>query len=220
MPAGKYVPLLFVILAAACTQRERPPLPGDGSAAPGASAVASSPSPARVITDEPVFRPPPAIDAAPAIPPAEWVWKPYRGDHYSVLFPGEPKVDVLPAEDDKAGFSEAVFEVPGGQVSFAAGFTEHPQAAVAKPDEFLDERINAPRRGFTDLLHKRSTSLPGGQPGRVLIQRRNISGTPLRVYSRLYLVGRRLYSLIVSTLDEGGISEDVVKKFMDSFKLV
>ena len=37
--------------------------------------------------------------------------------------------------------------------------------------------------------------------------------------SRLYLVGRRLYSLIVSTLDVGGVSEDVVKKFMDSFKL-
>ena len=49
--------------------------------------------------------------------------------------------------------------------------------------------------------------------------RRNLSGTPLRIYSRIYLVGRRLYSLIVSTLDVGGVSEDVVKKFMDSFKL-
>lgn len=215
------MPLLFLNLAAACTHRERPSPPGadapSASAASFASAVAS-PSVASVSV-EPAFRPQPAASAAP-LPPTEWVWKAYRGDHFAVLFPGDPKVNVLPAEEDKAGFSEAVFEVPGGQVSFAAGFTEHPQAAVAKPDEFLDERINAPRRGFTDLIHKRSTSLPGGQPGRVLIQRRNISGTRLRVYSRLYLVGRRLYSLIVSTLDEGGVSEDVVKKFMESFKLV
>jgi hypothetical protein len=63
-------------------------------------------------------------------------------------------------------------------------------------------------------------TLPGGYPGRVLILRRNISGTPLRIYSRLYLVKQRLYSLIVSTLDVGGVGEDVVKKFMDSFKLL
>ncbi len=35
----------------------------------------------------------------------------------------------------------------------------------------------------------------------------------------MWLVGKRLYTLIVSTLDEGGVSEDVVKKFMDSFKV-
>ena len=153
MPAGKYVPLLFPILAAACTHRERPSPPG--ADAPSASASASaasfassvaSPSVASVSV-EPVFRPQPAASAAP-LPPTEWAWKAYRGDHFAVLFPGDPKVNVLPAEEDKAGFSEAVFEVPGGQVSFAAGFTEHPQAAVAKPDEFLDERINAPRRGL------------------------------------------------------------------------
>jgi hypothetical protein len=90
---------------------------------------------------------------------------------------------------------------------------------VSAFDAFLDAHVNAPRRGSTEVLHRRTLTLPGGHPGRVLILRRNISGTPLRVYSRLYLVGRRLYSLIVSTLDVGGVSEDVVKKFMESFKL-
>ncbi len=163
---------------------------------------------------------PPAFDLDAAVPPSSWVWKPYRGDHYAVLFPGEPKVNVLPAEDDKAGYSEALLEVPGGQVSFAAATPSTRRRRSPSPTRSSTSGINAPRRGFTDLIHKRSVTLPGGQPGRVLIQRRNISGTPLRVYSRLYLVGRRLYSLIVSTLDEGGVSEDVVKKFMDSFKLV
>lgn len=147
------------------------------------------------------------------------MWKTHRGDGYTVLFPGEPKLTILPTEEDRVGFNEAKLDVPGGQVSFAAGFSEYPQAEVAKPDEFLDDHANAPRRGLTDVLHKRSTTL-GGNPGRVLILRRNLSGTPLRVYSRLYLVGRRLYSLIVSTLDVGGISEDAVKKFMDSFKVL
>ena len=153
------------------------------------------------------------------MPSTEWAWKTYRGDHFSVLFPGEPKVTVLPPEDDKIGYTEARVEVPGGQVSFAAGFTEHSKEQVAKPEAFLDEHVQTPRRGFTDVLTKRSITLSTGQPGRVVILRRNISGTPLRVYSRLYLVGLRLYSLIVSTLDVGGVGEDVVKRFMDSFKI-
>lgn len=149
----------------------------------------------------------------------DWVWKTHRGDHFTALFPGEPRISTLPEEDDKVGYTEARVEVPGGQVSFTAGFSDFPQSEVDKPEAFLDEHATPPRRGFTDVLHKRAVTLPGGQPGRVLILRRNISGTPLRVYSRLYLVGRRLYSLIVSTLDVGGASEDVVKKFMDSFRL-
>jgi hypothetical protein len=221
--AGKAL-LPMLCLLAACTQRERtaPPAP-DAAAVPAASpgvtatAAAAATVPAPI---EPRPRSVAPVASVPAVPPSDWVWRSYRGDQFTVLFPGEPRVSVLPPEEDKAGYSEAAFDVPGGQVSFAAGYTEHSQEDVAKPESFLDDRANAPRRGSTEVLHKRSVTLPGGQPGRVLIQRRNISGTPLRVYSRLYLVGRRLYSLIVSTLDVGGISEDVVKKFMDSFKLV
>jgi len=218
--------LLMTLLAAGtpgCTQRDRAAQAAADAAieaaAPAASASASADS---VAAAEVAAAPPRAsVDAAAAVlPVTAWVWKTYRGDRFSMLFPGEPKVNVLAAEEDKAGFSEILLDVPGGQVSFAAGYTEHSAEDVAKPDAFLDERANVPRRGLTDVLHKRSVTLPGGQPGRVLIQRRNLSGTPLRVYSRLYLVGRRLYSLIVSTLDVGGVSEDVVKKFMDSFKLL
>jgi len=154
------------------------------------------------------------------VPVSAWVWKTYRGDHFSVLFPGEPKVTVLPLEEDKLSFDQAVVDVPGGQVSFLAGFTDHSEEAVAKPTSCSTSKRTKPRRGTTEVLHKRSVTLPGGHPGRVLIMRRNISGTPLRIYSRLYLVKQRMYSLIVSTLDVGGVSEDVVKKFMDSFKLL
>jgi len=149
----------------------------------------------------------------------DWVWKPHRGDGFSVLFPGEPKVTVLPADDERIGFTEAKVDVPGGQVSFALGYSDHSETDVAKPDELLDNHVKAPRRGTSEVIHTRVITLAGGHKGRVLILRRNISGTPLRIYSRIYLVKRRLYSLIVSTLDEGGVGEDVVKRFMDSFTL-
>ena len=219
MTAGKSLLLLFALLLAACSPRERGSPPSPDAATADAAAVVPSSASAALLAAEAKLRSGATAPPVVAVPVTDWVWKSYRGDHFTVLFPGEPKVNVLPAEDDKAGFSQILLDVPGGQVSFAAGYTEHSQEDVAKP-EFLDDRANAPRRGFTEVLHKRTTALVGGQPGRVLIQRRNISGTPLRVYSRLYLVGRRLYSLIVSTLDVGGVSEDVVKKFMESFKLV
>lgn len=217
---GRSALVIVTLLVAACSRAERaaPPAP-DATAPPPASAAASAspPSGAAPASTSPPIAPRPPREVA--IPVKDWVWKTHRGDRFSVLFPGEPKVTVLPADDDKIGYTEALLDVPGGQVSFVAGYSEHSREDVAVPEAFLDDRSGTPRRGFTDVLHKRAITLPGGHPGRVLILRRNISGTPLRVYSRLHLVGRRLYSLIVSTLDEGGVSEDVVKKFMESFKL-
>jgi hypothetical protein len=221
-----HVVAILIVFLAGCTKGERDSSAKvDAAAAPATSTMTTASAAASSASEMPFALPvvapatpttPPRID--PPSPASEWVWKPYRGDHFTVLFPGEPKLKELPAEEDRVGYTEASFDVPGGQVSFAAGFSEYPQADVAKPDAFLDEKANTPRRGTTDVLTKRSITLPGGHPGRVLILRRNISGTPLRVYSRLHLVGRRLYSLIVSTLDVGGIGEDVVKKFMESFK--
>lgn len=209
--------VLLVAACAGCTSREHAVPPAPDASAPSASVSVSASVPA----PELAYLDPPARTPAPlaSVPLASWAWKPYRGDQFTVLFPGEPKVTALPAEDDKVGYTEARVEVPGGQVSFAAGFSEHSKEDVAKPDTFLDEHVTTPRRGTTEVLTKRSIALSSGQPGRVVILRRNISCTPLRVYSRLYLVGVRLYSLIVSTLDVGGIGEDVVKKFMDSFKV-
>lgn len=215
--------VVLTLLVAACSRTERTERGAAPDAAPlqAASSLAEGdagrpPAPPSAVS--PAIASPRAPRAV-AIPAKDWAWRTYRGDRFSIVFPGEPKVTVLPADDDKIGYTEALLDVPGGQVSFAAGFSEHPQEEVAVPEAFLDEHAGSPRRGFTDVLHKRSITLPGGHPGRVLILRRNISGTPLRVYSRLHLVGRRLYSLIVSTLDEGGIGEDVVKKFMESFRL-
>jgi len=221
--AVRVLALLSVLVFVACGQRDqssaaRPD--ASSEAAPVALDVAAKVVSPSAATSEPA-RPPrePASAAVPLLPVRAWVWTTYKGDHFSILFPGEPKVSELPAEEDKAGYSQALLDVPGGQVSFAAGYTEHSAEEVERPEAFLDDRAHAPRRGFTEVIHERSFTLPGGQPGRVLIQRRNLSGTPLRVYSRLHLVGRRLYSLIVSTLDAGGVGEDAAKKFMDSFKL-
>ena len=52
------------------------------------------------------------------------------------------------------------------------------------------------------------------------LRRRSRMPRASRTRRALYLVKQRLYSLIVSTLDEGGVGEEVVKKFMDSFKLL
>src|SRR5262245_56790442 len=67
--------------------------------------------------------PRPTVDASIAL--SDLAWKSYRGDRFSVLFPGEPKLKELPVDDGKVGYTEASFDVPGGQVSLAAGFTDH-----------------------------------------------------------------------------------------------
>jgi hypothetical protein len=226
-PCARLALAAAALLVTACTQRDRDRgAPVQDAAASSATATSPSlgasdapPAVTATVGGTTAFPTPrPRAEVAAPIPVSTWVWKTYQGDHFSASFPGEPRITVLPAEDDKVGYTEALLDMPGGQVSFAAGFSEHTKEEVAKPDAFLDEHADAPRRGLTDVLHKRAITLPGGHPGRVLILRRNISGTPLRIYSRLHLVGTRLYSLIVSTLDVGGISEDAVRRFMESFK--
>ncbi|MDB4945050.1 MAG: hypothetical protein JWP97_4584 [Labilithrix sp.] len=218
------LPLLLGIRIAplACSKAE-PPAPPDAArdAAPreDASAADAASDPTFPLP-APTSRLAPTPSAAP-LPPSAWTWKVHQGDSFSILFPGEPKVQQLPADDTRLGFSQAVLEMPGGQVSFAAGYTDHTEDDVKEPELFLDgrvERANQSRRGTSEILTKRTVKL-GGHPGRVVIQRRVLSGPALRVYSRMWLVGKRLFTLIVSTLDEGGIGEDVVKKFMESFKV-
>jgi hypothetical protein len=147
-------------------------------------------------------------------------WTTYHGDAFTILFPGEPKETVHPAEDDRGAYTERRLDVPGARATFLVGVSEHSDEEIALPEAFLEEHVEAPRHGLNDILHKRSVVLPGGYPGRVLVFRRQLPGmtTPLRIYSRLYLVRHRLYALVVSTLDTGGVSEDVVKRFMDSFR--
>lgn len=204
------VVLAVAIFAASCKASSDSP----ADAAPEAAPAIPSASP------EPEFSapPPPPKPAASATPPSTWTWKPFKGDKFTASFPGDPKTTDLPGDEDHAEYHQAALEVPGGQASFSIGYSEESAETVKEPEKFLDDRMNAPRRGFSETIAKRSTVL-GGHPGRVMIQRRILSGPKLLVYSRLYLVGRRLYSLVVSTLEEGGIPEDVVKKFMDSFKL-
>lgn len=200
--------LVLVLVASACRARDHEP--PEAGAATSIAALPAAPLPAA-----PLPAAPPTAVTASALPVADWNWTPCRGDHFTVLFPREPKVEVLPAEDDKAGFREISLEVPGGQVSFAVGVTEHAAEEVRKP-EFLDERASTPRRGFAVVLHKRATSLPGGQPGRVLIERGNISGTPLR--GILASLPRGPPALPAHRLNAGG-GRRFVKRFMDSFKL-
>jgi hypothetical protein len=218
MRAAALIVVATASILVACTEKDRASTPLPDAAPPPSvppAPAASERPPSIVAPARAAPRPAPAA----SVPPSEWTWKTYRGEGFTVRFPGDPKVKVLPAEEDRVGYTEASFEAPGGLAAFVAGFSDYEKRDVENPSTFLDDHLGQPRRGFTEILHQRAITLAGGHPGRVVILRRNLSGTPLRVYSRLYLVGRRLYSLIVSTLDEDGVGEDVVKKFMESFKL-
>lgn len=148
-------------------------------------------------------------------------WKAHEGDGFSVLFPGEPKETLFPQEDDRGAFRELRVDLASGQATFVVGSSDHSAEEVKDPDVFLDEHIDAPRHGLSDILVKRAVTLPGGHHGRVLVFRRHPAGSPraLRIYSRQYLVGQRLYALILSTYDEDGAPDEVARKFMESFKL-
>src|SRR5256885_10286352 len=132
---------ILTLFVAGCRKGERASSGTADAAAAQAASRADVADSASSADDVPIVAPVATASARsdPPSPVSEWVWKTYRGDHFTVLFPGEPKLKALPAEEDRVGYTEASVDVPGGQVSFAAGFSDYPPADVAKPEGFLHE---------------------------------------------------------------------------------
>jgi hypothetical protein len=164
-PRARVAMMMVAIGVAACTSRDRADADagasGRAEASAGAGAEAGAKGGALAIGAGSSRAVVDGIDAA--VPVSAWVWKTYRGDRFSVLFPGEPKVTVLPLEEDKLSFDQAVVDVPGGQVSFLAGFTDHSQDAASKPDELLDEQAARNHRGAPQALGHASGRVSGAR---------------------------------------------------------
>ena len=144
-----------------------------------------------------------------------WIVFSPEGGGFSVALPGQPTRRPLPHNTKAEPSPAPLYELTSGDFAYVVSYIDYPFSAEgAERDELLDKGAEA---GITGAGGKVVSSKPislGGHPGREV--EGEVKGVAYR--SRVYLVDRRLYLLIVWQRPGSAGSENAAK-FFESFKL-
>jgi hypothetical protein len=152
--------------------------------------------------------------------PASWVAFSDQNGRFSVDMPTQPQNVSQAASAAAGGISMCMFRAVGGRgrESYNIGYVDVRDDVLrsATADDIVDGAIAGPSRQGGTLLSKCAVRHMGS-PGREAIYSGMSDGSPSMQRIRVYLVGRRLYILLYTTL---GASADTpnARRFMDSFK--
>lgn len=164
---------------------------------------------------------PPAVEYNPS------AWREFSSEkgRFSVLLPGTPFERTIPL-DTKIGKLDTVnFILGSSSASYAVSYIDYP--VFIEDPSIVKRALDAGRDGAVQrvqgtLIEEKEISL-SGHPGRYIKVRVGEGGI---TRSRLYVVGKRVYTLIF-IVDEDGASatavrshEDISARFLDSFKLL
>lgn len=134
---------------------------------------------------------------------------------FSVSMPGTPTEETNTSSSAAGDIDMHMFSLRSGGNAYLVGYSDYPPDLLEgiEPDDLLDFARDGAVSGGT-LVSEAPITL-NGHPGRDLTVETSEEG--MKIYIRMYLVGNRLYQVIVSTRD-GDLTEDM-SDFLDSFKL-
>lgn len=153
----------------------------------------------------------------------EWEEFTYDSGNFRIALPATPVEDVIPADAEAGtGESGAVFlDTNGNTVGYGAFYRDYPdipspdnsEAIAAFLDDFRDDFVaNGVLEG--QFLREREIEI-AGYPGREM----EVIGAEGFLKTRVYLVGDRLYMLVVASMTEEAYPE-TGDRFLDSFELL
>lgn len=149
--------------------------------------------------------------------PTEWKEFASKEGRFKVLMPGTPKQDKAETESD---FGKSVLHMNlarAGKAMYGANYSDFP-AEIKKAD--LKQLYDSSRDGAVANLEGKLASEKdiklGKHPGREI--RIDVAKGKQLFRARVYLVGQRLYQVIVLGTPETATSKEA-DQFLDSFKL-
>lgn len=134
---------------------------------------------------------------------------------FSVSMPGEPNEETQTVPTEAGDIEVHMFSVESGGTAYLVGYSDYPPDLVEMVDS--EVLLDSARDGAVDdgtLVSEESITLDD-YPGRSLTV--DTSDEDIMVFARIFLVGNRLYQVVVST-GEDALTEDM-SGFFDSFKL-
>lgn len=135
---------------------------------------------------------------------------------FSVSMPGTPTEETQSIPTEAGDIEIHMFSIESGSTAYLVGYSDYPPDVIEIVDS--DMLLDSARDGAVGdgaLLSEKSITL-GDYPGRELTVETSDEG--IMVYARVYLVGNRLYQVVVSTGDDALTEE--MRGFLDSFKLL
>jgi len=140
---------------------------------------------------------------------------------FSVLMPGTPTEETQTEETEMGGIDVHSFTFEEGGVAYLVGYNVFPAAVIeaADPDALLDGACDGQVKAVNGTRVNEEEITLGAYPGRELEILIEDSEGPASLRSRNFLVGDRLYQVMVVGPEGQSASPDTTK-FLDSFKLV
>lgn len=149
--------------------------------------------------------------------PATGGWIKYSSERgrFSVVMPTQPSPRDQPIDSAAGPTVNHVFMSVKGSAAFAVSYADYPQASdSADPQVVLDNVRQGALNGIKGTLVSSRRIMHKGYPGREFQ-----ASTKGALYtSRIYLVGNRLYQLVV-VAPVGALSDTEINRFLTSFDL-
>lgn len=140
---------------------------------------------------------------------------------FRVELPGTPKEQVRTADSPLGPLEFHIFVVTHGGATYSASYNEFPEAiALSEPDRALEGGVEGALKNTKGkLLVKRDIAI-GGHPGKEFTSRvPGLLGTTQSYRARIYLVGTRLYQVVLCGPEEA-ISGEAGERVFKSFALL
>ncbi len=137
---------------------------------------------------------------------------------FAVLLPGTPTEHNRTAKTASGSIDAHMFLVDHGDVAYMVAYSDYPDTMLEErtPKLILDgARDGAVAHAKGKLLSESIVSINEHQGREVHIER---VGGKVTITARIFLVGRRLYQVMVLMPKDKASSKDV-KKFLDSFRI-
>lgn len=150
-------------------------------------------------------------------------WKKYESKEgsFSVRLPAEPKAQkiVLDTEVGRTYLNMYVLNRKDDNFIYSVGYIDYPVTLLQlkNADKILDDGVDGAVRNIQGILISDSKISIKNYPGREVAM--EAAGGKVVVKARFFLVGQRMYQLMVTT-DKKGADSYHIRKFLNSFELI
>ena len=154
--------------------------------------------------------------AKPKSTHSDWIVFSPKDGGFSIMLPAEPEQRALPHETKEGRTLSPMYELTQGGFKYVVSYMNHPASVEGdERDKLLSMAAEAVITSAGGSVVSNTSLSLDGSPGREVVG--EVKGFSYR--SRVYLVGHRVYLLIVWLPPNKADSENAAK-FFNSFKIV
>lgn len=154
--------------------------------------------------------------AKPSGAESEWIVFSPKDGGYSIKLPGKPTARPLPVDTEEVRTVSTLYELTREEFKYVVGYMNYPLSVeAANRDKFLSRAAESAITSAGGTVTGNTAISLDGSPGREVTG--EVKGFSYRC--RVYLVGERLYLLIIWLPPNKTDSENAAK-FFESFKII